>query len=106
MGLGPNSAAVAAFAVAVTANFSLNRVWSFARPGSPRIPYLTGWVRYVTINALGLAVNLVVLNTVLHWIGHGFTMEGQALGVASGMAFNFFLARALVFSRLPGRALT
>ncbi len=96
-GFGPNMAAVVAFAVAVTGNYSLNRVWSFARSASERVPYVAGWVRYVAINAFGLGVNVAVLNAVLGWCGSDFMYYGQALGVACGMLFNFFLSRALIF---------
>jgi putative flippase GtrA len=64
---------------------------------------VAGWPRYVAINTLGLAVNVAVLNAVLHWLGRGFAIHGQALGVACGMVFNFFLSRALVFSHVPCR---
>ena len=100
---GPNSAALAAFAVAVSCNYSLNRVWSFVRPGLERVPYLNGWVRYVAINVFGLGVNVAVLNVVLLWVGSGHMIEGQALGVACGMLFNFFLSRALIFERVSSR---
>jgi len=98
-GFGPNASAVAAFVVAVTGNYSLNRLWSFARPVSERVPYLTGWGRYVAVNAFGLGVNVAVLNAILGWLGNGFMYHGQALGVACGMLFNFFLSRALIFDR-------
>ena len=98
-GFGPNVAAVVAFAVAVTGNYSLNRAWSFAHSASGRVPYVAGWARYVAINAFGLGVNVAVLNAVLGWFGRDFMYHGQAVGVACGMLFNFFLSRALIFDR-------
>jgi putative flippase GtrA len=103
-GFEPNLAAVVAFAVAVTGNYSLNRVWSFALPASERVPYVAGWARYVAINAFGLGVNVAVLNSVLGWFGRDFMYHGQAVGVACGMLFNFFLSRALIFGRVRAGA--
>ena len=95
--IAPTAAAVVAFSVAVTSNFTFNRIWSFAPATSQYIGYWTGWIRYVVVNCVGLGVNLLVLSAVIGWIGHRYAIEGQALGVASGMMFNFFMARALIF---------
>jgi putative flippase GtrA len=89
--------AVLAFAVAVTWNFSLNRHWTFRHDESPAVAYLRGWRRYVTVNLMGLGVNLLALNSIIWLFGESYTLYGQAAGLVLGMLFNFQLARTRVF---------
>jgi dolichol-phosphate mannosyltransferase len=97
IGAGPNVAATLAFAVAVTQNFALNRIWTFRRAASALVRHAGAWVKYVLVNLLGLGINLVVLNTVLLIWGAGRGIVGQALGIVAGMASNFAMSRHFVF---------
>ena len=46
-GLSPTVSVIIAFLVAVTSNFSFNRVWTFASSSGPLAPYLAGWWKYL-----------------------------------------------------------
>jgi putative flippase GtrA len=98
MRLDPNVGATAAFLVAVTHNFTFNRLWTFRVGGQERVGYAVGWSRYVAINLVGFGINLLVLNSILAWQGREYSLVGQVFGILLGMAFNFGLSRALVFS--------
>jgi putative flippase GtrA len=101
--LDPNVGATAAFLVAVTQNFTLNRLWTFRVAGRDHVAYVSGWGKYLAINLVGFGVNLVVLNSVLAWAGREHSLEGQAAGILLGMVFNFALAKLVVFSRSSRR---
>lgn len=95
--VGFNPAATLAFMVAVTHNFALNRMWTFARSLTARTRGALAWFKYVAVNLLGLGINLLVLNVVLHTWGYGHATIGQALGIVAGMASNFLMSRYFVF---------
>jgi putative flippase GtrA len=97
LSLNPNIGATASFLVAVSHNFTLNRLWTFHIHGHERAKYAIGWTKYAAINLVGFCINLMVLNTVITWIGGDYTLQGQALGILCGMVFNFILAKLLVF---------
>ena len=97
MMLNHNIGATAAFLVAVSQNYTLNRMWTFHIRGLERVGYVIGWTKYVTINIVGFSVNLMVLNAVIAWIGQDYSVQGQALGILCGMAFDFLLSKFLVF---------
>lgn len=101
--VNPNAGAVLAFLVAVSSNYSLNRVWTFRSSRHERVPYANGWWRYVAINLLGFAVNLLVLNGALRLYGPDAVLVGQGLGLVAGMGFDFLLSRRLIFVRWAGR---
>lgn len=100
--LSYNFAATAAFLLAVGHNFALNRIWTFHVHGRKPVRFAIGWAKYVGVNLIGFAINLAVLNAVVAWFGHDFSVEGQAMGVVSGMLFNFMLSRAVVFKIQAG----
>jgi putative flippase GtrA len=95
----PNLGAAVAFMIAATQNFTLNRLWTFQAQGTPRVNYAGGWSRYLVINLVGFAINLLVLNTVIALTSAAHSLPAQALGILCGMAFNFLLSRRLVFWR-------
>ncbi|MGE5335896.1 MAG: GtrA family protein [Nitrososphaerota archaeon] len=78
-------AAVAAFCVAVSNNFVLNRYWTF-EPGEGPAHFQAARFFAVSIAALGL--NLVVLELLIasHVTGE---LAAQAISVAVAMPFNF-----------------
>lgn len=101
--LAPNIGATLAFLVAVSHNYTLNRVWTFHLLGQQRVPYALGWSKYVLINLIGFGINLVVLNLVIEFKGADYSLPGQALGILAGMVFNFALSKSLVFSQATGK---
>jgi dolichol-phosphate mannosyltransferase len=95
--LDVNLAATVAFAIAVTQNFALNRLWTFNRTTFMRARNAAAWSKYVLVNLVGLGINLLVLNSVLMVWGHEHGLLGQLLGVAAGMASNFLMSKRFVF---------
>lgn len=99
LSLNHNLGAVLAFLVAVTHNYAVNRVWTFAESGMSHGLFALGWAKYVAVNLLGFGVNLLVLNAVsLSW-GPRFNVLGQVIGILAGMGFNFLLSRHFLFNR-------
>jgi len=95
-GLDHRIAATAAFLVAVTNNFTWNRIWTFRRPDG-RISHQAA--RFLTVSLAGFALNLVVLEVL---IALGMPELGaQAIAVAVVMPFNFLLNRRWTFGIAP-----
>lgn len=93
-----NICAIAAFLIAVTHNFTLNRSWTFHVKNQQPVGYIKGWIKYVTSNLVGLGINLIVLNAAIVWIGPSHKPLSQLLGILCGMLINFILSKLLVFS--------
>jgi putative flippase GtrA len=86
-GLGVHyaAAAVAAFGVAVTNNFLLNRHWTFdAGHGHPGFQA----ARFFTVSVAGLLINLAVLEALISGASLA-DLSAQAIAVAVAMPFNF-----------------
>ncbi|HYH52843.1 MAG TPA: GtrA family protein [Solirubrobacterales bacterium] len=79
------TAAVGAFAVAVTNNFLLNRYWTFD-PGEGPAHFQAARFFAVSLAALGL--NIAILQFLLANTGLG-ELPAQAIAVAAAMPFNF-----------------
>ena len=95
-GLDHRIAATAAFLVAVTNNFTWNRIWTFRRPDG-RISQQAG--RFLTVSLAGFALNLVVLEVLV--AADVPELAAQATAVALVMPFNFLLNRRWTFGLAP-----
>jgi putative flippase GtrA len=86
-------AAVAAFCVAVTNNFLLNRHWTFGGGGA------TGFQapRFLAISVGSLIINLIALE-LLVTVADFNELPAQALAVAIAMPFNFIGNKVWTFS--------
>ncbi|MDO9410146.1 GtrA family protein [Patulibacter sp.] len=78
-------AALLGFAVAVTNNFALNRLWTFAGA--------TGHAgfqaaRFVAVSLAGLGVNLLVLHVLVDGFGTG-KLVGQAIAIGAATPMSF-----------------
>lgn len=83
--LYPTTAAVGAFAVAVTNNFLWNRHWTFG-PGDGPAHFQAA--RFFTVSLASLILNLAVLELLLYTEAVG-ELPAQAIAVAVAMPFNF-----------------
>jgi putative flippase GtrA len=93
-GLDHKIAATLAFLVAVTNNFVLNRVWTFAGTSPARVHDQA--VRFLVVSVGGFLVNLAVLEVL---IAAGLPELGaQAIAVAVVMPVNFIGNRLWTFS--------
>lgn len=96
-GFNANGGSIAGFMLAVSSNYYWNRRWTF-RAGPGKLgEVVAGYVRYVGVNALGLLVNLAVLNAVLWLFAPKLALFAQAAGIAAAMLFNFTLSKLFVF---------
>lgn len=91
-------AAVAAFVVAVSNNFILNRVWTFRQQGAREDHAGFQAARFFVVSLVGLAVNLVVLTLLVD----GFDvaeLPAQAVAVAAATPVNFIGNKLWTFGR-------
>lgn len=99
--------AVFGFAVAVTANFILNRRFTFAHGRD--LPWLYSYLTYAGTNLLGLSVRMGVVHALMVFAaldqGHGYVLS-NALGIVLATGFNFVGAKYFAFDpeRLSARA--
>jgi putative flippase GtrA len=91
-GLDHRVAATAAFLVAVTNNFTWNRIWTFRRPDG-RISHQAA--RFLAVSVAGFALNLVLLEVLV--AAGAPELGAQATAVALVMPFNFLLNRRWTF---------
>lgn len=80
-------AAVGAFLIAVTNNFTWNRLWTFRAEAPGRHPAHQG-VRFLVVSVVGLGVNLAVLEALVSGTALA-ELPSQALAVAVAMPVNF-----------------
>jgi putative flippase GtrA len=84
LGLQHSLAAVGAFCVAVSSNYTWNRYWTFG-PGSGPARFQA--VRFFAVSLASLMINLVALELL---VAAGLPdLKAQALAVALAMPFNF-----------------
>lgn len=97
-GLAPLLGAVACFAVAVSQNYVLNELWTFATASGAGLS-LRRYLKFVAASLLGLAVSASVLWGLLQLYPFPLAVIPQAIGIATGMVVNFTVSRLIVFRR-------
>ena len=95
----PSAGAILAFIIAVGQNYVLNHTWTFAARVGGASPSLRGYQRYLLVNSVGLAVNLVVLWLVLRAFDPQWKVLAQASGILAGTAVNYLGSTLWVFLR-------
>lgn len=80
-------AAIGAFLIAVTNNFTWNRHWTFRAEAPGGHPAHQG-ARFLAVSVVGLGVNLVVLEALVRGTPLG-ELPSQAIAVAVAMPVNF-----------------
>lgn len=91
-------AAVGAFAVAVTNNFILNRIWTFRSQGARDHHAGFQAARFFAVSLAGLAVNLVALTILVDGLSTA-ELPAQAIAVALAMPVNFIGNKLWTFRR-------
>jgi putative flippase GtrA len=94
LGVQHATAAVGAFAVAVSNNFLWNRYWTFG-PGSGTASFQAA--RFFAVSLASLALNLIVLEALVA-SGSVSELAAQAIAVAVAMPFNFLGNRLWTFA--------
>lgn len=95
--LGLIGAGMVSYLVAATANWALNRAWTFRGPQKGRAHHQ--WVAYLMANSVGFLLNrgtyvALVASSV---ICRSYPVLAVAAGSVAGMFVNFALSRRLVF---------
>ena len=96
--MAPLLGAVVCFAVAVSQNYVLNELWTFATEGDGKLAW-NRYAKFVVASLLGLAVNTAVLAALIAAFTFPLLVVPQAIGILAGMAVNFLASRHVVFQR-------
>ena len=96
----PTLASIVCFLIAGTQNYFTSHLWTFRQNTKGEKLSFKKWLFFIFGSTLGLGVNLIVLNVILHH----FEMErikfiAQAVGLFTGMIVNFFVSKLLVFRK-------
>jgi len=96
--LNVSISAIIAFGFAVTQNYYFNSCYSFKNCQSSKFS-LWSYIKYVCVNLLGLAVNLIVVNILVNLYIARPKVFAQFFGIAVGMVLNFIGSKYLVFKK-------
>ena len=95
--LGLYVAGLAAYLVAATANWFVNRIWTFRGPH--RLSMVRQWAMFLAANSLGFVLNrgtyVVLIATVA--LCHAHPVVAIMAGSVAGLFANFFLSQRVVF---------
>jgi putative flippase GtrA len=95
--IGLLGAGLAAFVVAATANWVMNRLWTFRGQGSAKLH--VEWARYMLANLGGFVLNrgTYALLVIFVPLCADQPVLAVAAGSIAGMGVNFVLSRTMVF---------
>ncbi len=95
--LGLYGAGVAAYVVAATGNWLLNRIWTFRGQGPG--PAHRQWVRFMLANLVGFVLNRGTYAILIAYMPAAAAQPAiaTAAGAVAGMFVNFSLSRRFVF---------
>jgi len=88
---------ILAFFLAVTSNYIFNCLWTFSKNDSDNNLNIFQFVRYILANLFGLALNLLILDFIVNFLGVNFYLLGQIIGISFATFLNFFLLKKFVF---------
>ena len=97
--LWPNVIAISAFLIVGTQNYALHHLWTFSDCTYGEKMSFAGWFRFTMTTLLGLGVNIIVLNVILHFYSPPYKVIAQFCGVAFGTMFNYMGSRYFVFNK-------
>jgi putative flippase GtrA len=95
--LGLIGAGLVAYVVAATANWLMNRLWTFRGQGS--LPLHEEWARYLAANMAGFVLNRGTYVILVSFVAVCAEQPvfAVAAGSIAGMGVNFVLSRKMVF---------
>ena len=93
-----NLSSIAAFLVAVTQNYQLNKKWTFKDHNTQT---RKKFPKYLALNFFSFLINLAVLNLVVLNFGEEKLIQigGQIAGIGVAMGFNFFGSYLIIFAK-------
>lgn len=91
-----NIAAFAAFVVAVTQNFLLNKRWTFKDHDKN---VRNRFAKYFVLNFVSFLLNLAILNLIIYYFGTEKVVQiaAQVVGIIGAMGLNFAGSHIVVF---------
>ncbi|MDD2705903.1 MAG: GtrA family protein [Acidocella sp.] len=94
----PYAAATCSFIVAATANWALNRLWTFRHHNHAAAH--VQWAKFMTANIIGFAANRGTLFILISRSEFFYSQPVLAIiaGSIAGLSFNYFLSKRYVFS--------
>jgi putative flippase GtrA len=97
LGAGLYGGRVLSYLTAASANWALNRVWTFRQ--ADRTGRRRQWALFLLVNLLGFAINYGTYTVLVSsWsLAAAYPVIGVAAGSLAGMAGNFLLSRRFVF---------
>jgi putative flippase GtrA len=97
LGAGLYGGRVLSYLTAASANWALNRAWTFRQ--ADRTGRRRQWALFLLVNLLGFAVNYGTYTVLVSsWsLAAAYPVIGVAAGSLAGMAGNFLLSRRFVF---------
>lgn len=101
-GVDARIAAVAAFTVAVSWNYALNRRFTFA--GARQTEVSRSYASFVAVCAVGVAIRVGVMHAIMVTVGWGqppHVYLTSFLGIVAATAWNFLGSKLLVFRSPP-----
>jgi putative flippase GtrA len=90
---------IGCFVIAGTQNYFLNHLWSFREYTGKTPVSAAKWAEFLLGSLLGLAVNIMIMKTIITHFDLPWKFIAQACGIASGMVINFIISRFVVFKR-------
>lgn len=90
---------IASYLIAATTTWALNRVYTFPHPKGNGGKKRKQWSKFLLVNSIGGFINYGVyaLLVSVYAIFTSFPVLAIAIGSISGLFFNFFLSRKMVF---------
>lgn len=103
-GLNPFAGRIVSYLTTATTTWKLNRTYTFTSNASKSVAHRE-WAHYVTVNALGGAINYTVyaLSILYSAAVREHLVIGVAAGSVAGLIFNFTLSKWWIF-RTPNNA--
>jgi putative flippase GtrA len=104
IGLGLYGGRALSYVAAASANWALNRAWTFRGQGDA--PAMRQWAMFLAVNLIGFACNYGTYAALVSLVPIVAQQPviGVAAGSLAGMVGNFLLSRRYVFGAAPGGA--
>ena len=96
-GLDMNLSVVFAYSCAVSNNYVLNHLWTFASRTYGHSFSLRLYGKYYLGNSMGLFSNLLVFNVLVSFFGVNWEVFFQLVAIMCGTIFNFLIASLWIF---------
>jgi len=105
--VGLTIATIAAYFIAASINWLINRLWTFRHVGNQH-HFVIQWMRFLAGNSLGFFLNRGCVFTLFHVspVFKTYPVLALAAGAVAGMMANFHISRKLVFHSESARSTT